>query len=132
MQNRIYNGDFLFIYFILSMSHYTSCVKTKCAAICGCHYKKTRCQGYNPTNQKNWPSVGTIESTLAQYSAIYGNTLGQFSWFVGKCLKFCQYSVSQVKKAPSIENLKIIFLLIQIFIDKYKKSSTSVAIQLRS
>ena len=36
-----------------------------------------------PTNQKNWPSVGTIESTLAQYSAIYGNTFGQFSWFVG-------------------------------------------------
>ena len=38
----------------------------------------------NPTNQKNWPSVGTIASTLAQYSAIYGNTLGQFSWFVGQ------------------------------------------------
>ena len=35
-----------------------------------------------PTNQENWPSVGTIASTLAQYSAIYGNTLGQFSWFV--------------------------------------------------
>ena len=40
----------------------------------------------NPTNQKNWPRVGTIASTLAQYSAIYGNTLGQFSWFVGKDL----------------------------------------------
>ena len=39
---------------------------------------------YNPTNQENWPSVGTIASTLAQYSAIYGNTLGQVSWFVGK------------------------------------------------
>ena len=38
----------------------------------------------NPANQENWPSVGTIASTLAQYSAIYGNTLGQFSWFVGK------------------------------------------------
>ena len=36
-----------------------------------------------PTNQKNWPIVGTIASTLAQYSAIYGNTLCQFSWFVG-------------------------------------------------
>ena len=36
-----------------------------------------------PTNQENWPSVGTIASTLAQYSAIYGNTLGLFSWFVG-------------------------------------------------
>ena len=38
----------------------------------------------SPTNQENWPSVGTIESTLAQYSAIYGNTLGKFSWFVGR------------------------------------------------
>ena len=37
----------------------------------------------NPTNQENWPSVGTIASTLAQYGAIYGNTLRQFSWFVG-------------------------------------------------
>ena len=38
---------------------------------------------HSPTNQEDWPSVGTIASTLAQYSAIYGNTLGQFSWFVG-------------------------------------------------
>ena len=37
----------------------------------------------SPTNQENWPNVGTIASTLSQYSAIYGNTLGQFSWFVG-------------------------------------------------
>ena len=36
-----------------------------------------------PTNQENRPSIGTIASTLAQYSAVYGNTLGQFSWFVG-------------------------------------------------
>ena len=35
------------------------------------------------TNQKNWLGVGTIASTLAQYSAIYWNTWGQFSWFVG-------------------------------------------------
>ena len=39
--------------------------------------------GLFPTNQENWPSVGTIASTLAQYSVIYGNILGQFSWFVG-------------------------------------------------
>ena len=38
----------------------------------------------NPTNQENWSSVGTIASTLAQYSTIYGNTVGHFFWFVGK------------------------------------------------
>ena len=41
-----------------------------------------------PTNQESWPSVGTIASTLAQYSAIYGNTLGQFSWLVGLYLSY--------------------------------------------
>ena len=50
-----------------------------------------------PTNQEYWPCVGTIASTLAQYSAIYGNTLGQFSWFVGLaylCYIFVYISVS--------------------------------------
>ena len=43
----------------------------------GFHYLLT--VTYIPTNQENWPNVGTIASTLAQYSAIYGNTLGQCS-----------------------------------------------------
>ena len=34
-------------------------------------------------SEKNWPIVGSIASTLAQYSVIYGNTLGQFPWFDG-------------------------------------------------
>ena len=42
----------------------------------------------SPTNQKNCPSVGTIASTLAQHSAIYVNTLGQYSWFVGSSHNF--------------------------------------------
>ena len=41
-------------------------------------------RGTGQTNQENWPSIGTIVSTLARYSAIYGNTLGQFYWFVGR------------------------------------------------
>ena len=37
---------------------------------------------FYPTNQEDWPRVGMIASTLAQHSAIYGNTVGQFSFCV--------------------------------------------------
>ena len=46
-------------------------------------YNTQREMRLHPTNQENWPSVGTIASTLAQYCTIYGNTLSQFFWFVG-------------------------------------------------
>ena len=56
---------------------------------CSLHYGRDEIGYYTgkiPTNQENWSSVGTIASTLAQYSAIYENTLGQFFWIAGMLL----------------------------------------------